>query len=149
MVSWCNLLHMAATTTARAAETLCRDIPPPNWGDTVGRLRKQHYKNAATLATEVTTHGVPTTAATISRLEALAEVPTDRARRVLAAVILVLCDIHPELFGIALEELPGDVYLSLFETPDDPSGLEITPRACNGGTLPPRARRATPASVAA
>lgn len=142
---------MAATntTTTRAAAELSREVPAPTWGDEFGRLWKKHYRKADPLVAELAAVGVVTTPTTLSRIGALESVPTEPSRRIVAAVTLVLLDVHPEQFGIDLDELPLGVYANLFGAPDDPSGLEVSPRACNGKTLPPRARRAKPVSVAA
>lgn len=139
---------MAAPTTVRAAEALARDIDPEPWGNQFGRIRKSHYTGEQIVA-ELKEVGVDTSTATISRLEKLTEPPEPKAQRVVAAVVFVLCDVHPERLGISLDELPLKVYANLFGAPDDPSGLEITPRACNAQVLPPRARRTKAPSIAA
>lgn len=54
-----------------------------------------------------------TTGSTLARLEQLDEAPTNRQRRVLATIALILYGIDPEPFGLGRRDLPPAIYAQL------------------------------------
>lgn len=132
----------------RLAPQLDNDVPPPTWGEDFRRIRKSVFPAVPSLLAALEQVGIDTSTATISRLEGADEPPQEEQREIVAVATLVLCGKHPSVLGLSIDALPRRIYAAIFgEAPDDPGGLEVSRRACNGATiLDFRARQVSPAT---
>jgi hypothetical protein len=90
------------------------ELPPEPWGRRLRRAREDvgGYTNVDRAAEKVSRYQL-TTGSTLARLEKLDEPPTNRQRRVLATIALIIYGIDPEPFGLGRDDLPPAIYAQL------------------------------------
>jgi hypothetical protein len=88
-------------------------LPPEPWGRRLRRAREDFAGLKLPEAAEAVSRYQLTTGSTLARLEYLDGPPTNRQRRVLATLALVIYGIDPEPFGLGRRDLPPAIYAQL------------------------------------
>ena len=91
-----------------------RPVPPEPWGRRLARVRQDVAGLTLSQAADLVGHFLPTTDATISRLESRATPPVgprQRSRRMLTYVLCMAYGVDPADFGVSDDDMPDEMHI--------------------------------------